>query len=422
MNYALRKSLVFATFLLLLAPDTARAAEFHAARITLDPPRPFVNQPVSFNLEIVVSPGCELQNIQLGGLPGGTQLELGELVAQPATRETHNGQTVEIHRYRSEGRAAAPLEVTVQPIIQFMLVERRNVGFFSSWNSKQQRLRLPATALSIRPLPTDNRPADFSGAVGRFTLTGRLTPAVVMPQDIVNLTLELTGSGHLGDIRPALPKLDPARFKVYPATEKRGTGEQLLTITQSIIPQSTQAVQVAEARFTYFDTATERYQTATAGPFSLTFTTRRPDEAPAIRNVAVTSQRQPEAEGTFTIDATMHREIRRVIPFAVGLLAALAFIAIVRPTHKRLAVIAGLAILVGATWGARALIGAGTATLTPLTQTVRLRLAPGEQARHSVELPAGMPVQLLETSDGWIRIEARGRRGWVPLSAIGKPQ
>ena len=86
----LRLRLLRGAVLLGLALPAAGEPDFHAANLTLDPPRPFVNQPFSLQLDIVVSPGTELQSPELRGLPGGTQLELGPLNTQPPTRTTRD--------------------------------------------------------------------------------------------------------------------------------------------------------------------------------------------------------------------------------------------------------------------------------------------------------------------------------------------
>jgi len=41
------------------------------------------------------------------------------------------------------------------------------------------------------------------------------------------------------------------------------------------------------------------------------------------------------------------------------------------------------------------------------------RLAPSELSAVLFTLPAGSPVQILETADGWNRIDWRGKRGWI---------
>lgn len=423
MNFPYRQLLAAIALPLLAFALPARSAEVHDARLTLDPPQPFVNQTFSLNLDIVVTPGSELQEIRLGGLPGEAQFTLGELVSQPAVRSTLNGQSVAIHRFRSDGRAATPIDLTVQPTVQFNLIERRSRGFFSNWSSFEQRLRLPSISFRIRPLPEAGRPADFSGAVGEFALMGALSPKRVMPMDIVTLTLELSGRGHLGEARPSPPSLDPAQFKVYPATGKPGSTPDSVTLTQSIIPLSTQAVEVAAAHFNYFDPGTETYRTLAAGPFQLIFAPRPPDDIPAVRQVTVeAATRSAESPATVPdLSLLRRREFRALLPLTAGLLAGLGVIAIVRPTHKRLAFVLGLVIFAVVTLAVYGFLSREHAAPHPLTQTVRLRIAPGERARHSVELPAGTQVEILESSGtGWLRIEARNRRGWIPATALRK--
>ena len=400
-----------------LLSATLRAAELPSARITLDPPRPFAGQPFTLQLEIATAPGSEIQNPELRGLPGGTHLEFGKFSSLPAQRVVRDGRTVELHRYRSRVRPVASFNTIVEPMLAYQQVERRSSGFFTSWQTVRRRLDIPPTRIEIRPLPTAGRPADFAGAIGEFTLRGGVEPDVVVPLDLVTLTVEISGKGTLGEARPQLPKLDPALFKVYPPKETR-SGEERITLVQTIIPQSTQAVEVAGASFSFFDTTREQYRTITTGPFRLAFTTREAATAPAVRKVEVTALRPDGTRQELPVEVSMYRELRRVIPLTAGVLAALGFIAIFRPTHKRMAVIAGLLLLVGVTWATHLWIGKERITRIPLKQTAALRIAPGERAHSSIELPEGTPVRLLGQGHGWLRIEAGGHRGWIPATSL----
>ena len=68
----------------------------------------------------------------------------------------------------------------------------------------------PPMQLDVRPLPTQGRPRDFSGAVGDFKLTATVDKnKVIANEDIVKLQLKIEGVGNAGVVsKPNLPEID----------------------------------------------------------------------------------------------------------------------------------------------------------------------------------------------------------------------
>src|SRR6185436_8246045 len=68
---------------------------------------------------------------------------------------------------------------------------RRNDPFFGSMFGDNERaldLGADAVPLTVLPLPDADRPADFSGAVGRFDLDVRVAPLTLAVGDPVTVT------------------------------------------------------------------------------------------------------------------------------------------------------------------------------------------------------------------------------------------
>lgn len=73
--------------------------------------------------------------------------------------------------------------------------------------------------ITARPLPEEERPLDFAGAVGSFTLTSSVTPRAFETGAVIELTIEVGGDGRLPDgaapelegVAPDFEALGPAR-------------------------------------------------------------------------------------------------------------------------------------------------------------------------------------------------------------------
>ena len=368
----MRRTLSLALFTLFAAAGLSRAAEILSARMRTEPEIPYVGEDFKFVLEVTATPGSEIQLKGIGGLPTSLPIAAGQFVADGVREGTaQNGETVHVHSFSAPARASDDFVLEPRTMATFMMTERVQRGFFTSMSSKSRTMPIVWQSLEIRALPDEGRPEGFSGAVGRFKMKMEATPVEVMPQDIVELRLTLTGTGFLGDATPALPALDPGLFKTYPATVKRDVDGARLVISQSVIPLSTNAVEIAPAHLPFFDASVGVYTNAATAPIRLVFRERRKAEEPAVREVKVDAP-APSAsdEG---IDVSKYLVLPR----------GRSSVAVARETP--------------------------------------LRIAPGPSAKVIRIVPAGSEAVPLETERGWLRVKVLGRTGWLAAAeAIGK--
>ena len=316
-------------------------------------------------------------------------------------------------------RCHKPVEHTFVPKLQCMLVERKNSGFFSHWQSFPSQRQLQPFSLRALPLPETGRPASFNGAIGTFRLTGRLSQARVHPGDIITLSLELAGQGWLDQAAVPTPAASPL-FKSYPPKE---TLREPLRVTteQVLIPTGTNATEIAALRFSFFNPATERYEESVAGPFRLTFTQEAAPRAEEVRVISTSDAIPPDA--AVGVLAVKHADIslRQALPLIAvcfsGVVGLLLFF-MLYGRHTRMAFLAATAALGLGIAASRALgVKAAADTLT-LAHRADVRFAPSPTAESLFSLNPGTPIVPLEKAGAWTRIDAAGRRGWIPASAL----
>ena len=105
--------------------------------------------------------------------------------------------------------------------------------------------------VTIRALPADGRPADFGGAIGRFTVQAEVARPDVTAGESLSLSLRIAGDGNLGAFDP--PRLDALPgFHVYGMLDDRG--RTIRTVTYDIAPLSDSVREVPSIAFDYFDT------------------------------------------------------------------------------------------------------------------------------------------------------------------------
>lgn len=123
----------------------------------------------------------------------------------------------------------------------------------------------PALSLQVLPLPSENRPENFSGAVGDFEMAVNASPTNAVVGDPITLHVQIAGQGALDTL--AMPSLNHWReFTVYPPTSKITPTDQLglagvKSFEQVVIPQNAQIKELPSIAFSFFDPGKKIYRT-----------------------------------------------------------------------------------------------------------------------------------------------------------------
>lgn len=399
------------------------AGEIISGRLYTVPEKIYVNQAFEVHFEIEVSFGTEVENMRVSGIPNAPDLlTLGQLQTVSQNRITRDSQAISVLHFAAAARCQQPIGQTFEPTLFCVLSERKNTGFFSRVQSVQKQHKLNPFTLSVLALPDAGRPAHFSGAIGSFRLSGRLSQSAVQPGDIITLSLELAGQGWLGDARMPAPPPSPL-FKNYPSKER--LREPLRVQTEQVfIPTATNATEIAAARFSFFNPATGRYEESVAGPFRLTFTAvSSAPKADAVRVIdtalPATAEALPQTVTIERVNLTLRQAVPLLTGFA-GALAAFFVFFMLHGRHTRLAFAFGAALLAAGIGAGYALSGKTVETTRTLTRHTEVHFAPSRSAATLFALNPGAAAIPLENAGTWVRIDSSGRRGWIPSSALSE--
>lgn len=399
------------------------AADLLSGRLYTVPEKIYVNQPFEIRFDLEVTAGAEVEDLRISDFPNDPSLlTLGRLETASRSAASRDSQTINVLHFIATARGLKPIDQTFNPRLQCSLVQRRSVGFFSQWQSYPRQLQLAPFKLRVLPLPSEGRTENFSGAVGAFRLSGRLSQNIVRPGDIITLTLDLTGRGWLAEAQLPVPPSSPL-FKTYPAKERLREPLHLQT-EQVFIPQSTNAAEIAATRFCFFNPEKERYEESVAGPFKLTFSDAA--AAPKTEDVRVIDTTRPAPAETLPQTVSlerMHMTLRQALPLLVvsaGAIAAFFVFFLLYGRHTRLAFACGAALLAAALGAGFAMSGKTEATTRLTAKQAEALFAPSRTAAWLFSLNPGTAVTPLETAGPWVRIDAGGRRGWIPAETLGE--
>lgn len=268
------------------ARDGANASsdrEMLFARIALPETPPYIHQVFDIVLSLYSLPGVELtRDVNLlGGFPE-SGFVIGSFDELQAVREEVDGQFYNLRRFRAKARALTAGTFPLQPALRVGVVDpnqrRRQDPFFDSPffggpSATPVNVTIPPTALSIRSIPDEGRPADFSGAVGQFDFAVEVRPRELKVGEPLTVSLRLQGAGNIAAAMPPSYR-DADAFKTYEARQVGDTPDAASdggtkTFEQVVIPRTEALKELPALRFSFFDPAASQYRTVSAGPFPL---------------------------------------------------------------------------------------------------------------------------------------------------------
>ncbi len=125
--------------------------------------------------------------------------------------------------------------------------------------------------LNVQPLPDENRPQDFTGLVGQYSLAAQASPTEVNVGDPITFNIMVTGSEYLDNVilPPLNNQLGMNNFKV---PEEMGQGEiagRVKTFTQTIRAKDPSMTEIPSISIDYFNPATGKYESAISNAIPL---------------------------------------------------------------------------------------------------------------------------------------------------------
>lgn len=217
-----------------------------------------------------------------------------------ATFEKYNGRLYKVYTIRKvELYPLQPGDITLDPMAasnkvtfvksQYLNQQNNNSLFdmFQNFGSDavppeglvEQTVILKSTPqiISVKPLPAENKPVDFLGAVGNFSIIASLEKNNFTTDDAGTLKLTLTGTGNIQLINAPVIKW-PAGIDGYDAKVKDNVDRKQVPMTGSKIFSYPFTVSKAgkykidSISFSYFDPATVSYKTLRTASLELNVT------------------------------------------------------------------------------------------------------------------------------------------------------
>lgn len=280
------RRLILASVFSLIASITV-ALEFYSIEGYVKPERIYAGQLFDICIDVVASQNAVIELSTPSGLP--PSITIGKpRPANISSKTLDDGSSVFVHTIAFAARASKAEVCDLGELnIAVRTIQRVNTFFGTSQRTFERRLPILWHPFEILPLPKEGQPEDFTGAVGSFTVKTEVDLNSLSVGDIANVTVSLRGKGSLNGATIAMPKLSEKLFKSYPPEAIAPKSGELARLTANVIPLSTQAVEIASVRFSYFDPALGEYKQSVAPPLALTFREKEASNVPAVRTLDI---------------------------------------------------------------------------------------------------------------------------------------
>ncbi len=137
--------------------------------------------------------------------------------------------------------------------------------FFESTTNVSKKISAPATRVTVNALPT-NKPASFSGTVGRFSIDSKISTTQIKANEAVTLRIGIIGAGNMKLIKnpeikfpEGFEQYDPKVTNNFKTTSTGVSGSK--TIEFMFIPRHSGKFEIPSAEFSYFDVNERTYKT-----------------------------------------------------------------------------------------------------------------------------------------------------------------
>ncbi len=253
----------------------------------------YVGQPVSFTLEVWVQkfsqPGIgsldaqtmwskALRNMAATSLGVFTGAETEQVKFAERQRRDETGVPQQYFVYTIEATAypTTPGEFDFGEVaFAYNYPVRLARDFFNLRLEGTRRLRAVAKKprLTVKPLPQEGRPPDFSGAIGLYSIRTWAKPTEVPVGDPITLGMEIRGDGPLERLSP--PRLDQVSsltrdFEVSGESPAGTVEDDRKRFAQTIRALREDVKEIPPIPMSYFDVASGTYATAWSEPISIT--------------------------------------------------------------------------------------------------------------------------------------------------------
>jgi hypothetical protein len=223
-------------------------------------------------------------NTQMAKAPKFDGFWSQEVVMDPNQKprvEKVNGQefyVIDVQKYDLYPQRAGNLQISgteLNMIVQAQVQSQRRSVWDMFGGAQLKNIQYKPTsnpiAITVEELPSNGKPVDFSGAVGKFDMEAKLSSLQAKTDEAITLSIKLVGTGNLKTIELPKPIL-PDGFEAFDPKTK----ESIIGISGTkqadylLIPRQPGQYKIEAIPFSFFNPETGKYVSLKSNEFDIT--------------------------------------------------------------------------------------------------------------------------------------------------------
>lgn len=237
---------------------------------------PYLNEAITVIYKLYVSPNISVSNYQPLDNPTynnfwSQDIKVNALSAQNGTYKGKPYRYVILKRVVLYPQKSGKLDI--EPLSLDVTVDvpsnRRNFFGQRMYDQTNKTVSAGKRTINVKPLPLENQPADFNGAVGDFDFSVTTSKTSLNASESLQATVEVSGKGNLKLFK--LPELElPSALEVYEPEFTEGVRTTLagmqgkVSNQYTIVPSFRGKYPISPLNFSYFNPSTGKYTTLTS--------------------------------------------------------------------------------------------------------------------------------------------------------------
>ncbi|PJJ10276.1 oxygen tolerance protein BatD [Flavobacterium sp. 1] len=242
---------------------------------------PYINQPITavyklyFSYNIGITKWDELSKPKYNDF-WSQNIDIKQLVAEEGMFKGERYRYIVLKKVILYPQKSGKL--VIQPLAMDIDVQlptnRRNMYGQVEIINGNKRVSAGAKTINVRPLPEAGKPADFTGAVGKFDFQAIPSKTTLKSGESLDLVLSVAGTGNLKLFTLPKPEV-PNALEMYDAVHSEKVNIPLsgmngkISDSYTIVPQYKGDYVIKPMRFSYFDLGTGTYKTISSSEIKI---------------------------------------------------------------------------------------------------------------------------------------------------------
>jgi hypothetical protein len=242
---------------------------------------PYINQPITVVYKLYFSYNIGINNLNEQSKPKynnfwSQNIEVKNLVLEEGIFKGEKYRYVVLKKVILYPQKSGKL--VIEPLAMNIDVKlptnRRNMYGQVESIDVDKRVSAGAKTINVRPLPEAGKPADFTGAVGKFDFKATPSKTTLKNGESLDLVLSVVGTGNLKLFTLPKPEV-PNALEMYDAVHDEKVNTPLsgmngkISDSYTIVPQYKGDYVIKPMHFSYFDLGTGSYKTISSSEIKI---------------------------------------------------------------------------------------------------------------------------------------------------------